>query len=200
LRSEGIESTATETGRLTVRTRAGEHSFAGPAFSQELLAVLLRLGALGVDGFRARWFWYDSDAVADMPQYSYDFFIVSGDRIVDPRVSFSDHDYAGFDPKVFSTLRIGVWRREDDKDEAVAKFWYRKFYTETTEGQLMVLRPDQPELYHYPEGRWHSFLPVKGWQFFLVTAGRLDNRLRNIYYLLVALLILGALALVLLRR
>jgi len=27
---------------------------------------------------------------------------------------------------------------------------YRKFYTETRTGQLMVLRPDEPILYNYP--------------------------------------------------
>jgi len=33
--------------------------------------------------------------------------------------------------------------------EATERFWYRKFYTETMKGQLMVLRPDEPLLYFF---------------------------------------------------
>jgi hypothetical protein len=29
------------------------------------------------------------------------------------------------------------------------RYWYRKFYTETRIGQLMVLRPDDPQLFFY---------------------------------------------------
>lgn len=42
-----------------------------------------------------------------------------------------------------------IWHSHPYFDEAVERYWYRKFYTETTTGQLMVLRPDEPILYHY---------------------------------------------------
>jgi hypothetical protein len=29
------------------------------------------------------------------------------------------------------------------------RYWYRKFYSETMVGNLTVLRPDEPILYHY---------------------------------------------------
>jgi hypothetical protein len=45
-----------------------------------------------------------------------------------------------------------IWCDEPDWDVAQAKFWYRKFYSETRTGQLMWLRPDNPVLFFY-EGR-----------------------------------------------
>ena len=42
-----------------------------------------------------------------------------------------------------------VWQSHRHFDEAFEIYWYRKFYTETMTGQLMVLRPDEPILYHY---------------------------------------------------
>jgi hypothetical protein len=37
--------------------------------------------------------------------------------------------------------------------KAKIAYWYRKFYQETRTGQLMVLRPDEPTLHYFPEGR-----------------------------------------------
>lgn len=39
--------------------------------------------------------------------------------------------------------------REKLRPQALELYWYRRFYTETLTGQLMVLRPDEPTLYHY---------------------------------------------------
>ena len=36
-----------------------------------------------------------------------------------------------------------------DNKHCQTAFWYRKFYSETRTGQLMVLRPDEPILYYY---------------------------------------------------
>src|SRR5215469_11881279 len=41
------------------------------------------------------------------------------------------------------------WRHDADWVEAEVKYWYRRFYSETRTGQLMVLRPDKPILYEY---------------------------------------------------
>ncbi|MGC2830624.1 MAG: hypothetical protein WB994_13375 [Candidatus Acidiferrum sp.] len=42
-----------------------------------------------------------------------------------------------------------IWHTHPYFDEALDRYWYRKFYTETMTGQLMVLRPDEPILYFY---------------------------------------------------
>jgi hypothetical protein len=52
-----------------------------------------------------------------------------------------------------------VLKREQDDDpiwhsplyfaDASDIYWYRRFYTETLTGQLMVLRTDEPTLYHF---------------------------------------------------
>jgi hypothetical protein len=42
-----------------------------------------------------------------------------------------------------------IWRSNQYFDEAFERYWYRRFYTETVTGQLMVLRPDEPILYYY---------------------------------------------------
>ena len=46
-----------------------------------------------------------------------------------------------------------IWRNDSHWREAWARFWYRKFYTETRTGQLMVLRPDEPTLYQFPRSQ-----------------------------------------------
>jgi hypothetical protein len=79
---------------------------------------------------------------------------VHGQKVVSERVTFSDSPGYELDPSVFervddlSELCLGDkgWR------DAEVRFWYRKFYRETVTGQLMVLRSDEPLLFHYPEG------------------------------------------------
>lgn len=66
-----------------------------------------------------------------------------------------------FDP---STLQPydgspSVWASEKHEIAAVVRYWYRKFYEETRPGQLMVLRPDEPALFHYHEGRRSTDTP-----------------------------------------
>ena len=51
------------------------------------------------------------------------------------------------DPRVLMKYRVDdepIWRSEPYEREAWEAYWYRKFYTETLTGQLMVLRPDEP--------------------------------------------------------
>jgi len=81
----------------------------------------------------------------------YSFFVVSGDRIVRETVSFHDDPNSSFDPAVFKSESDSdfVWFNDADWREARARFWYRKFYTETRTGQLMVLRPDEPTLHQF---------------------------------------------------
>jgi hypothetical protein len=42
-----------------------------------------------------------------------------------------------------------IWHSHPYFDEAVTRYWYRNFYSETMNGRLMVLRPDEPILYYY---------------------------------------------------
>ena len=51
---------------------------------------------------------------------------------------------------IFS-VQCATWGDEADWHEADTRYWYRKFYTETRTGQLMALRPDEPQLFFYEE-------------------------------------------------
>jgi hypothetical protein len=42
-----------------------------------------------------------------------------------------------------------IWNSHPFFNAASDIYWYRKFYTETLTGQLMVLRTDEPALYHF---------------------------------------------------
>ena len=95
------------------------------------------------------WFWYDSDRSEDSERHS--FFVVYGDKIVREEVSLLDYPGSGFDPLIFhaESSPRGSFER------ARIQFWYRKFYTETLLGQLMVLR--KPEL----SDRWNLDRPTR---------------------------------------
>jgi hypothetical protein len=134
-----------------IKTTAATTKLEGPSFVCDLVAVLAELHKDGINFFSSRWCWFDSDSVRSDAQYSNSFFVVSDDKIVRENVSFGDYANSGFDPSIFL--------REDDADsiwfndrywrEALTRLWYQKFYSETRTGQLMVVRPDEPPLYHY---------------------------------------------------
>ena len=136
---------------IKIKTSKEKLTFSGPAFNLNILAELLSLRKDGADPFTAQWFWYDRDSCRDDPQDLYSFFVVCNDKIVRERVSFSDYHGNGFDPSLFDPgSDIGsIWFSDTGWREASVRFWYRKFYTETRMGQLMILRDDEPELYDY---------------------------------------------------
>jgi hypothetical protein len=138
-----------------VTTETGELVFGGPEFNQDVLKALLDLRKDRVNGFEASWFWYDHYwGVTDATEYSCNiFFVVHKDKIVHEFVSFAGHRESGFDPSVFTAA--DSWRSTWSA-AAWVRFWYRKFYQETQTGQVMVLRGDEPELYHFPQGRWRQ--------------------------------------------
>ncbi|TAM80881.1 MAG: hypothetical protein EPN47_13425 [Acidobacteria bacterium] len=175
---------------LTVESPSGQERFCGSGFSVELLEALLRLGKASVNPFEASLFFYDSDSSTHDPADKYDFFVVRDDRIVQEAVRFSDSRHSGFDPSIFSAPDEDdpFSIRENAKFEAWLSYWYRKFYTETRTGQLMVFRPDEPPLYFYPDGRWR-------WGSISAVA-RLEQKLRNVSYLLVALVVIALLSLI----
>ena len=116
-----------------------------------VLRELLALKADGIEPFSSQWFWYDSDSSREDPHERYSFFVVANDKIVREEVSFSDYHDSGFDAAIFESESFSdsIWYNDSDWREARTRFWYRKFYTETRTGQLMVLRPDEPILYDY---------------------------------------------------
>jgi hypothetical protein len=137
---------------VRVTTDTEKLEFKGPQFNCDVLGELLRLTKDGINPFSAQWFWYDEDSCRDEPNEIYSFFVVYQDKIVSERVSFSDYHGNGFDPDIFKwdEGHDDIWRNDSDWMEATTRLWYRRFYSETRTGQLMVLRPDEPILYHYP--------------------------------------------------
>lgn len=126
--------------RLRIKTETGQVVLNGPSFNCEMLRELLALKAEGIEPFSCSWFGYDSDSCMNDPQESYSFFVVYENRIVREDVSFSDCHENGFDPSFFVSGDdpTPTWSNERGWWEATTRFWYRKFYTETRTGQLMI--------------------------------------------------------------
>jgi hypothetical protein len=149
---------------LVLKSPTGELVIKGPHFHRDILAHLYKFADQGVSPFDVRWFYYDSDSCREDPQSAYYFFLVGGNKILDERVTLSDAIGNGFDPSVLEPAydpTTAVWFGERAWHEANTKLWYRKFYTETRTGELMVLRTDAPELYHYSAGR--AGVGLEGW-------------------------------------
>jgi len=187
---------------MTITTETEKLVLDGMPFHRDVLQALLGLRSEGIDPFAADWFWYDRDSVRDTPQCSYSFFVVHHDRIVRENISFSDYDsydYArfGFDPSIFRVGDISpsIWRNDTAWEDARVRFWYRKFYTETLRGQLMVLRDDKPALYEhqYHRGAVTTEILSRNIPIFL-------NLLSRIQILLWILIVLGGLVLIHLWR
>src|SRR5579871_3470504 len=77
---------------------------------------------------------------------SHTFFAVHDIKIVSERCHFSSEE-----PLILIQEKEDdpIWHSHPQFDEAVVRYWYRKFYSETMVGNLMVLRPDKPILYYY---------------------------------------------------
>jgi hypothetical protein len=157
-RDQPIISIDDDFGTLKVKTATSEFWYGGPSFNVSLLAAILSLHKDGFESYGSRWFYYDSDFVTDDPHKSYSFFIVSGQKLARESVTFSDYHGNGFNPQVFvpPDYKSPIWWNEHHWEEAWIRQWYRRFYQETKTGQLMVLRPDEPALYYFPEGRWQQ--------------------------------------------
>lgn len=184
---------------VQITTDNDKLEFKGSQFNCELLKKLLQLRKDGVNPFSSLWFWYDSDSCREDPQESYRFFVVYNDKIVREDISFGDYHGNGFDPDIFVSEKESdsLWFNDLDWSEARTRFWYRKFYSEARMGQLMVLRPDEPILYHYPRAQTLDSVP--GSQVPGAVAGSLDKSqsvtlLRTYRLLWVALPLLAAIA------
>jgi len=111
------------------------------ATMHELAELLLR----GIDPHDVTWFYYTHDRSRDDDEV-HTFFVVHDGKVILESCSFNSEE-----PLVLkrSVADDPVWQSHRYFDEAFEIYWYRKFYTETMTGQLMVLRPDEPTLYHY---------------------------------------------------
>ncbi|HEY6337124.1 MAG TPA: hypothetical protein VIW68_01395 [Candidatus Sulfotelmatobacter sp.] len=132
----------------TYITEKGDLSVAGEWAALPLLRGFLQLELRGGSPFDAIWFPYGYDISHDA-DVSHTFFVVCDGKIVDEAFSFPDWEPLALERQQESEL----WPSRQHLDIALLRYWYRKFYTETVTGQLMVLRPDDPELYYFPEGR-----------------------------------------------
>lgn len=110
-----------------------------------LLDTLVELSMV-VEPESCIWYYYDHDWSRDADE-TFDFFVVNDKRIVQEHFSLGS-----FDPAVLQFVeddKDRVWHSSSYLSEAVDKYYYRKFYTETYVGQLMVLRSDEPLLFHF---------------------------------------------------
>lgn len=98
-----------------------------------------------INPLNVMWFYYDRDWSRDGDE-CHVFFAVHDKRIVLESCHFNSeeplilHQEKNDDP---------IWHSNPEFDEAATRYWYRKFYSETMIGSLMVLRPDEPVLYYY---------------------------------------------------
>jgi len=115
--------------RRQVKTDNGEVVLKGPTFNCTVLTELLALKADGIEPSSPQWFWYDGDSCSDDPHELYNFFVVSGDRIVRENVSFGDYHDSGFDQAIFESFdnSDSIWLSDSDWREATTRLWYDKF-------------------------------------------------------------------------
>ena len=126
-------------------TEAGKVQITGEWPTRRLLRDLLELHGKGVRPFTAKWFPYDWSNYEDVVVHG--FFVLYDDKIVEEQFTFSSHSPLVLQrPDLYKDPEIHNRRYVD---EAVERYWYRKFYTETMVGQMMVLRSDDPPLYYF---------------------------------------------------
>jgi hypothetical protein len=139
----------TETGNVFLLDGKEEYAIKS---AMKVLAEVIKLGA---NPYTAAWFYFGKDHSRDADEIQ-EFFVVYEDKIIgtfhfdcrSPQILVKpeekDEEY--------------IWSSDRYFREASEIYWYRKFYTETMIGQLMVLRPDEPPLYFY--NRSVSFEPT----------------------------------------
>jgi hypothetical protein len=162
----------------------------GPDFSRTILDTMLRLRAENIDPFMTYWYFYDHGYALQDVQEDYSFFLVYGGNIVREQVTFFDDHYSGFEP---SALEHDDRSKEfhshvEAVEEATAKYWYRRFYTETQAGQMMVLRSDHPKLFYYEDLQKPDVMGA------LETIARSLERVRTLLWVLVIVTVLNSAA------
>ena len=134
-------------GEMELTTESGTINVQGDRNVVNTLYRLAELLQQGADPVNATFYYYGRDSVMDSPQEAFEFFVVQNAEIACERFAlFTD------DIRVLNEHRNDdpIWHSHSHLDEASTIYWYRKFYQETHLGQLTVLRPDNPTLYHMP--------------------------------------------------
>jgi len=150
---------------LVLKSESQEIIVTGPQFHLQMLELLHWFADRNISSFSVQWFYFDSDTCRKDPQEMYRFFLVAGAQIIDESYGLSDWHDNGFDPFLLMASKDydPIWSDTEYWRQANDRFWYRKFYQETRTGQLMVLRPDEPTLYFYPEGRANVAGGTQAW-------------------------------------
>jgi len=156
-------------GKLILLTTNGQVWIMAQSFVQEVLRAGFELNRHGIDAYWSEWFYFEEDHVTDDMMRSFSFFVVNGGKILPGIYTFVDSEDTGFDPAVFEPAfeeladkrKSSIWRNTAQIQAATVNYWYRRFYTETDVGKLVVLRPDEPTLYCYPEGRFNLQVGVE---------------------------------------
>jgi len=142
-------------GGVEVTSDGTKTTLTGKSFNCRMLKLMLKFRQEGINPFETRWFWYGSDSAMTYPHEAYLFFIVHENRIVRDRIVIFDSLDEGFEPSIFAdnSDMKATWSTERAREKASVRFWYRKFYSETYEGQLMLLRADNPRRFYHDD--WH---------------------------------------------
>ena len=162
---------------ISVETKSGIARYAalvdGKAFNSQLLYELLKLHKKGLNPFASSWYCYNvSPFWSDgPPTRSLLFFLVADDKIVADGVYIvvegSEEDAQEKIDQIFENPMRGA---DNEWGNAYDAYWYRRFYTETTPGKVMILRNLMgegyfPEIYLYPKEQWQPrslFIQIEG--------------------------------------
>jgi hypothetical protein len=109
------------------------------------MRTLIGFVGRGIPPGEVMWFYYDFDWSRDA-DVLHVFFAVHGGKVVLESCRFSAEE-----PLVIAPQHDDdpIWHTHPFFDEALERYWYQRFYSETLTGRLMVLRPDEPILFHY---------------------------------------------------
>lgn len=122
---------------------ANEVKVEGDRHELRILRELLELTCKSVKPGEATWFYYYNDDEKHL------FFVLYAGQIVDDCYSFlNDFPLVLGGGMGWEATDYG-WYGTPGLEEAFERYWYRRFYKETLAGQLMVLSPYEPTLYHY---------------------------------------------------
>jgi hypothetical protein len=155
LNCQNLQVEETGLGGVEVTRDGSKTTLTGKSFNCRMLRLMLEFRQEGINPFDTTWFWYGSDSATTYRHEPYLFFIVHKDKIVRDRVVIFDSLDEGFEPSIFddNSDMKATWSTERAREKASVRLWYRKFYAETREGQLMLLRTDNPRRFYHDD--WH---------------------------------------------
>lgn len=119
--------------------------------TMKILADVIKSGA---NPYGAAWYYFGKDHSVDADEIQ-EFFVVYENKLI------GTFNFDCRAPQILVKAEEKdqyIWSSDPYFRKASEIYWYRKFYTETMIGQLMVLRPDEPPLFFYD--RSVSFEPA----------------------------------------